>query len=183
MTGMEPADAQALASRLAAKNIDYQIRSGWKDGQRSSRQGGLQPPGSCQRRHAAQWTTGLRTLRQAELGADGIDEKVNYQRALEGELERTIQTLRDVESARVHLVMPTDSVFLDREREAKASVILRLRSRQLSEDNFEVSNDSVLHGTHSMDFAGCFAEHGLGLLSDGQHLIGIGVDCDNGRFC
>jgi flagellar M-ring protein FliF len=63
-----------------------------------------------------------------------FDEKVNYQRALEGELERTIQTLRDVESARVHLVMPTESVFLDREREAKASVILRLRSRQLSED-------------------------------------------------
>src|SRR5260370_25761337 len=67
-------------------------------------------------------------------GQTEFDEKVNYQRALEGELERTIQTLRDVESARVHLVMPTDSVFLDREREAKASVILRLRSRQLSED-------------------------------------------------
>ena len=61
-------------------------------------------------------------------GQTEFDEKVNYQRALEGELERTIQTLRDVESVRVHLVMPTDSVFLDREREAKASVILRLRS-------------------------------------------------------
>ena len=45
-----------------------------------------------------------------------------------------IQTLRDVESVRVHLVMPTESVFVDREREAKASVILRLRSRQLSEE-------------------------------------------------
>jgi flagellar M-ring protein FliF len=60
-------------------------------------------------------------------GQTEFDEKVTYQRALEGELERTIQTLGDVESARVHLVMPTDSVFLDQQRGAKASVILKLR--------------------------------------------------------
>ena len=53
-------------------------------------------------------------------GQTEFDEKVAYQRALEGELERTIQTLANVESARVHLVMPTDSVFLDRQRGAKA---------------------------------------------------------------
>src|SRR5262249_34088922 len=67
-------------------------------------------------------------------GQTEFDEKVNYQRALEGELERTIATLRDVESARVHLVMPTDSVFVDREREAKASVILKLRSGTLADE-------------------------------------------------
>ena len=78
-------------------------------------------------------------------GQTEFDEKVNYQRALEGELERTIQTLRDVESVRVHLVMPTDSVFLDREREAKASVILRLRSGQLSQDT-ERSIASLVSG-------------------------------------
>src|SRR5258708_6858080 len=53
---------------------------------------------------------------------------------MEGELERTIETIGDVESARVHLVMPTDSVFLDRQREAKASVILKLRGKGLSKD-------------------------------------------------
>jgi flagellar M-ring protein FliF len=41
---------------------------------------------------------------------------VNYQRALEGELERRIQELRDMVSARVHLVLPADSVFIDRQR-------------------------------------------------------------------
>ncbi len=40
-----------------------------------------------------------------------FDEQVNYQRALEGELEHTVGTLSDVESARVHLVMPHDSLF------------------------------------------------------------------------
>jgi flagellar M-ring protein FliF len=59
---------------------------------------------------------------------------VNYQRALEGELERSIQTLKDVDSVRVHLVLPTDSVFVDRERKAKASVILKLRTGRLPEE-------------------------------------------------
>jgi flagellar M-ring protein FliF len=63
-----------------------------------------------------------------------FDEKVNYQRALEGELEHTIDTLADVESARVHLVMPHDSLFTDEQRDAKASVVLKLRRRSLSDD-------------------------------------------------
>jgi flagellar M-ring protein FliF len=133
MTGMEPADSQALASRLAAKSIAYQISQDGKtvsvpaDKLDSSRleiaSEGMPHSGRL----------GFELFDKLNWGQTEFDEKVNYQRALEGELERTIQTLRDVESARVHLVMPTDSVFLDREREAKASVILRLRSRQLSE--------------------------------------------------
>ena len=63
-----------------------------------------------------------------------FDEQVNYQRALEGELEHTIGTLASVESARVHLVLPHDSLFTAEQREAKASVVLRLRHRSLSPD-------------------------------------------------
>jgi flagellar M-ring protein FliF len=134
MTGMEAADAQALASRLAAKSIPYQVSPDGKtvsvpaDKLDSSRlevaSEGMPHSGRL----------GFELFDKLNWGQTEFDEKVNYQRALEGELERTIQTLRDVESARVHLVMPSESVFLDREREAKASVILRLRSRQLSED-------------------------------------------------
>lgn len=62
-----------------------------------------------------------------------FDEQVNYQRALEGELEHTVGTLRDVESARVHLVLPHDSLFREQERPAKASVVLKLRHRTLAE--------------------------------------------------
>src|SRR3984957_11902983 len=67
-------------------------------------------------------------------GQTEFDQKVTYQRALEGELERSIETLGDVASARVHLVMATDSVFIDRQRSAKASVILKLRGSGLSKD-------------------------------------------------
>jgi flagellar M-ring protein FliF len=62
-----------------------------------------------------------------------FDEQVNYQRALEGELEHTVGTLADVESARVHLVMAHDSLFREQERPAKASAVLKLRHRSLAD--------------------------------------------------
>jgi flagellar M-ring protein FliF len=72
-----------------------------------------------------------------------FDEQVNYQRALEGELEKTIGTLSDIESARVHLVMPHDSLFRDQERPAKASVVLKLRHRSLADGEPEAIRNLV----------------------------------------
>src|SRR5258708_1302550 len=65
-------------------------------------------------------------------GSD-FTEKVNYQRALEGELERTLATLSEVQAVRVHLVMPQESLFTEQEHAAKAAVILKTRSGRLSE--------------------------------------------------
>jgi len=62
-----------------------------------------------------------------------FDEHVNYQRALEGELEHTVGSLADVESARVHLVLPHESLFKESERPAKASVVLKLRHLSLAD--------------------------------------------------
>jgi flagellar M-ring protein FliF len=134
MTGMEPSDAQALGAKLAAKNISYQIAPDGKsvnvpsDKLDSSRM----EVASDGMPHSGR--LGFELFDKMNWGQTDFDEKVNYQRALEGELERSIQTLRDVDSVRVHLVMSTDSVFLDRERPAKAAVILRLRSGRLSEE-------------------------------------------------
>lgn len=61
-----------------------------------------------------------------------FDERVNYQRALEGELEHTIESLGSVKSAHVHLVLPHESLFTERQEEAKASVLLKLKQRDLS---------------------------------------------------
>ncbi|MGA2049745.1 MAG: flagellar basal-body MS-ring/collar protein FliF, partial [Terracidiphilus sp.] len=78
---------------------------------------------------------GFEIFDKVSWGQTEFDEKVNYQRALEGELERTIQTMSNVKSARVHLVMATDSVFMDRERGAKASVTLKLKRGALSRED------------------------------------------------
>ncbi len=72
-----------------------------------------------------------------------FDEQVNYQRALEGELEHTVATLADVESARVHLVLPHDSLFRDQERPAKASVVLKLKHRSLADGEPEAIRNLV----------------------------------------
>jgi flagellar M-ring protein FliF len=72
-----------------------------------------------------------------------FDEQVNYQRALEGELEHTVGSLSDVESARVHLVLPHDSLFRDAERPAKASVVLKLRHRSLGDGEPEAIRNLV----------------------------------------
>ncbi|MGB7547810.1 MAG: flagellar basal-body MS-ring/collar protein FliF [Terracidiphilus sp.] len=72
-----------------------------------------------------------------------FDEQVNYQRALEGELEHTIGTLSDIESARVHLVMLHDSLFREEERPAKASVVLKLRHASLADGEAEAIRNLV----------------------------------------
>ncbi len=72
-----------------------------------------------------------------------FDEQVNYQRALEGELEHTVGTLSDVQSARVHLVLAHDSLFQGEERPAKASVVLKLRRSTLADGEPEAIRNLV----------------------------------------
>ena len=79
---------------------------------------------------------GFELFDKANFGATEFTEKVNYRRALEGELERSIMTLSEVESARVHITFPRDSVFLESQQPAKTSIILRLRpGAHLSKQN------------------------------------------------
>ncbi len=63
-----------------------------------------------------------------------FSERVNYQRALEAELERTIETMDTVESARVHLVLPHESLFTTEERPAKAAVVVKLRTQRMADE-------------------------------------------------
>lgn len=72
-----------------------------------------------------------------------FDEQVNYQRALEGELEHTVGSLADVESARVHLVLAHDSLFRDQDRPAKASVVLKLRHGALADGEADAIRNLV----------------------------------------
>jgi flagellar M-ring protein FliF len=131
-TGLEPSDAQALTAQLDAQGIAHEASA---DGKTISVPADKVDAARLQT--ASQGTPhsgrlGFELFDRMSWGQTEFDEKVNYQRALEGELEKTIQTLDDVESARVHIVMPTNSVFEDQDRGAKASVILKLRHGSLS---------------------------------------------------
>lgn len=67
-------------------------------------------------------------------GLTSFLQKVNYQRALQGELERTIMELKEVEGARVHLAVPEERLFAEEEKPPTASVVLKLRSGATLQD-------------------------------------------------
>lgn len=70
---------------------------------------------------------GFEIFDRTAFGTTDFLEHVNYRRALEGELARTIGTLGEVASARVHIALAKDSLFASEDHSAKASVVLRLR--------------------------------------------------------
>ena len=79
---------------------------------------------------------GFELFDKANFGASDFTEQVNYHRALEGELERSVMALAEVEQARVHITLAKDSVYLDSKQPAKASVLVKLRAgAQLSAQN------------------------------------------------
>jgi flagellar M-ring protein FliF len=71
---------------------------------------------------------GYELFDKTNLGATEFVEHINYRRALEGELERSVMALSEVEQARVHVTFPKDSVFLESREPAKASVMVKIRA-------------------------------------------------------
>ena len=81
---------------------------------------------------------GFELFDKTNFGLTDFAEHINYRRALEGELERSMGHLAEVEQARVHLTFPKESVFLEARQPAKASIMLRLRpGAQLSAQNVQ----------------------------------------------
>lgn len=70
--------------------------------------------------------SGFESMDNQKLGITQFQEQVNYQRALEGELVRSIQSLSAVQSARVHLAIPKPSIFIRDKQKPSASVVLTL---------------------------------------------------------
>jgi len=87
---------------------------------------------------------GFELFDKSSFGATDFVEHINYKRALEGELERSMMSLAEVEEARVHLTLPKDSVFLEQQQPAKASVVLKLRpGAQVSVQNVAAMTNLV----------------------------------------
>jgi flagellar M-ring protein FliF len=70
---------------------------------------------------------GFELFDKANFGASEFAEQVNYHRAIEGELERSVMSIREVEQARVHITLAKDSLYAESREPAKASVLVKLR--------------------------------------------------------
>jgi flagellar M-ring protein FliF len=73
---------------------------------------------------------GYEIFDRKNFGMTEFVQKLNYQRALQGELSRTIAQIAGVESARVHLAIPEKTLFKDAEKPATASVVLKMKSNR-----------------------------------------------------
>jgi flagellar M-ring protein FliF len=78
---------------------------------------------------------GFEIFDRKNFGMTEFVQKLNYQRALQGELSRTISQLTGVEQARVHLVIPEKSLFKDNEKPATASIVLKMKSNRALRDS------------------------------------------------
>ncbi len=72
---------------------------------------------------------GFEIFDRSNLGVTDFVQKLNYQRALQGELARTIRQFQQVSAARVHLALPKESVFVEDQRPPSASVSIKMRGR------------------------------------------------------
>lgn len=77
---------------------------------------------------------GFELLDQEKFGISQFSEQINYQRALEGELSRTIESLGPVQNARVHLALPKPSLFVREQKSPSASVTLMLQPGRALDD-------------------------------------------------
>ena len=87
-------------------------------------------------------TVGFELMENQKFGISQFAEQVNYQRALEGELARSVQSIAAVQVARVHLAIPKPTVFVKEQQKPSASVVLILHQGRLL-DSAQVS--AVVH--------------------------------------
>ncbi|MBM3788595.1 MAG: flagellar M-ring protein FliF [Acidobacteria bacterium] len=87
---------------------------------------------------------GFEIFDKTNFGVSEFTEQVNYHRAVEGELERSILSIQEVESARVHITFPRKSLFLENQQPAKASVLVKLRpAAKLTPQNIQAVSHLV----------------------------------------
>jgi flagellar M-ring protein FliF len=95
---------------------------------------------------------GFELFDKTAFGASDFTEQVNYHRALEGELERSVISLAEVEQARVHITFAKDSLFLDQRQPAKASVLVKLHpGAQLGAQNVAAICQLVASAVDGLD--------------------------------
>ncbi|MFN8559151.1 MAG: flagellar basal-body MS-ring/collar protein FliF [Dehalococcoidia bacterium] len=134
-TNLDPKDSNAAVEQLKAENIPHQVAADGTtikvapdrlaDARMKLAAKGLPKDGAV----------GFELFDKTSFGVTDFVQHLNYQRALEGELSRTITSLANVESARVHIVVPKQELFVSQQKPATASVLLKLRGARSLDEN------------------------------------------------
>jgi flagellar M-ring protein FliF len=147
-SGLAPEDAAAIVQKLKEGGVEYRLVDTLGTGSGTV----LVPSARLAELRLSMAAAGIpksgrigyELFDRNNLGASEFTEHINYRRALEGELERSVMSLAEVEQARVHITFPKDSVYLDAQQPAKASVLVRLKpGAHLSQQNVQAINHLV----------------------------------------
>lgn len=184
-TGLSEADAGAIVEKLKTQAIPYRLRDAGTvlvpaaqvyDVRLSMAKDGV-PAGS---------TVGFELFNTNSFGLTEFSQKVNYQRALEGELARTIESIGTVKAARVHIVVPAQTLYTDQQKPTTASITMQLKpGKQLdagqvqaithlvasSIEGLKPQNVVIVDSSGQLLSAGFKSENDLGFgLSDDQRV-------------
>lgn len=126
--GLNTQDAALIVEELEAREVRYKLRNGGADilvpftqvaSVRLAIIGSDAPMKSL---------SGFELFNDSQMGLTDFDQKIKYQRALQGELSRTIMMMSDIETARVHLAIPERALFRASQSIPKAAVTIILKS-------------------------------------------------------
>ncbi len=130
-------DLSGIVARLREDKVEYKIGAGgdsisvneqnFYETKMSLASAGLPRGGSV----------GFELFDQKSMGMTEFQQRVHYLRAMQGEMERTINKIAAVESSRVHLVLPKEALFKEDQKNPTASVILKLKT------NARLTNDEI----------------------------------------
>lgn len=127
---LKPADAQNIVEKLKTTGVPYTLTNGGTtvsvpQERVSELRLQMAGEGAISGGHV-----GFDLFDKTSFGATDFAQQVNYRRAIEGELAKTLEAMDEVESARVHITPKKESVFTEKEDSAKASVVVKVRQNK-----------------------------------------------------
>ncbi len=149
---LKPADAQAIVEKLKAANVPYSLTNGGTTIQIptdkvSEMRLQIAGAGVLSGGHV-----GFDIFDKTNFGATDFAQQVNFRRAIEGELAKTLEGMDELEAARVHITPKKESVFSEKEEGAKASVMVRVRQgKELSQERTEAVVSLISSSVEGLD--------------------------------
>ena len=133
-TNISDKDGGAIIQALQTQNVPYKLDQGGTISVPAGRVYDVRLTLAAQGLPKA-GDVGFELMDNQKFGISQFNEQVNYQRSVEGELGRSIETIQSVEKARVHLAMPRQTVFLRDQQKPTASVILTMHGGRALDGN------------------------------------------------
>ncbi len=173
-TGLAPEDSALIVDELERQGIEYEVSAGGAnvsvhagkvaEARIALAQAGLPTAGGV----------GFEVFESTNFGATDFHNEVNFLRALQGELTRSINTLEPVRSSRVNIVLPKDALFAEDQKDTTASVVLQLRPGvRLTEEQVQGIVNLVSHSVEGLE------RSGITILQDTGSVLYDGATMDS----